>query len=154
MSFESRVVFFKSGLTNADLRSFGNIPVLSDRLIMWVTTETMTSTQYGRSLDGTGSERQVDFGELKIKFLISAIVTGTNEEKTGAGWSGKENGLTSISGRFARRDLILSVKNELNWWAESEDGGSAFDVELRCKTLSMECQRDFELEQLTNSEAK
>ena len=47
------------------------------------TTGTMTSTQYGRSLDGIGSERQVEFGELKIKFLISAVVTGSNEEKTG-----------------------------------------------------------------------
>ena len=45
----------------------------------------MTSTQYGRSLDGTGSERQVDFGELKIKFLISVVVTGSKEGKTGAG---------------------------------------------------------------------
>ena len=41
--------------------------------------------QHGRSVDGTGSERQVDFGELKIKFLISAVVTGLNEVKTGAG---------------------------------------------------------------------
>ena len=45
----------------------------------------MTSTQYERSLEGTGSERQVDSDELKIKFLISAVVTGLNEEKTGAG---------------------------------------------------------------------
>ena len=45
----------------------------------------MTSIQYGRSLDGTGSERQVDFGELKIKFLIYAVVTGSHEEKTGTG---------------------------------------------------------------------
>ena len=45
----------------------------------------MTSTQYGRSLDGTRSERQVDFGELEIKFLISAVVIGSNEEKIGAG---------------------------------------------------------------------
>ena len=45
----------------------------------------MTLTQYRRRLDKTGSERQVDFGELKIKFLISAVVTGSNEEKTGAG---------------------------------------------------------------------
>ena len=71
---------------------------------------------------GTGSERQVDFGELKIKFLISAVVSGSNEEKTGTDWSGKEKGLTSINGSSARRDLILSVKNELNWWAESEAG--------------------------------
>ena len=34
------------------------------------------------------------------------------------------------------RDLILSVKNELNWCAESKAGGSVFDVELQCKTLS------------------
>ena len=66
----------------------------------------MISMQHGRSVDGTGSERQVDFGELKIKFLISAVVTGLNEVKTGAGWLGKENGLTSINGRFAWRDLI------------------------------------------------
>ena len=45
----------------------------------------MTSTQYGRSLDETGSERQVDLGDLKIKFLISAVVTGSNEEKTCVG---------------------------------------------------------------------
>ena len=52
MSFESKEVFLKRDLTNADLRSFGNIPVLSDRLIMRETTGTMTSTQYGRNLDG------------------------------------------------------------------------------------------------------
>ena len=33
----------------------------------------------------TGSEREVDFGELKIKFLIFAVVTCSNEGKTGAG---------------------------------------------------------------------
>ena len=59
------------------------MPVLSEKLIICV-TGTMTSTQYGRSLDETGSEGQVDFGELKIKFLISAAATGSNEEKTGA----------------------------------------------------------------------
>jgi hypothetical protein len=68
MSFESRVGFFKSGLTNADLRSFGNIPVLSDRLVIRVTTGTITSTQYGRSLDGTGSARQVDLVNLRLNF--------------------------------------------------------------------------------------
>ena len=86
MSFKSRVVFFfKRGVTNADLRSFGKIPVPSDRLIIRETTGTMTSTQYEKSLDRRGSERQVDFGELKIKFLIFAVVTSSNEEKTGAG---------------------------------------------------------------------
>ena len=105
-------------------------------------------------MDGTGSERQVDFDELKIKFLKSAIVIGSNEEKTGTSWSGEENEFTSINGRFARRDLILSIKNEVNWWAESETGKSVFDVELRCKILSMECERDFKSEQLTNSEEK
>ena len=80
MSFESRV-FFNSGLTNADLRSFGNIPVLSDRLIILVTTGTKTLTQYGRSLDRTGSERQVEFGELNIKCIIFAVFTGSNKEK-------------------------------------------------------------------------
>ena len=85
MSFESRVVFLKKDLKNADLRSFGNIIVLSDRLLIRETTGTITSTQYGSSLDGSRSERQVDFGELKIKFLISAVFTGSNEEKIGAG---------------------------------------------------------------------
>ena len=51
-------------------------------------------------MDGKGSERQVDFDELKIKFLISAVVTGLNEDKTGAGWSRQKNGLTSINGRL------------------------------------------------------
>ena len=37
MSFKSRVDFFKSGLTNANKRSFGNIPVLSENLIICVT---------------------------------------------------------------------------------------------------------------------
>ena len=101
-----------------------------------------------------GSERQVDFGELKIKFIISAVVTGSNEEITGAGWLGKENELTSINGRFAWRDSILSVRNELNWWVETDAGGSVFNVELQSKTFAMECQRNFESEQLTNSEAK
>ena len=45
----------------------------------------MTLTQYGRSLDGMGSERQIDFCELKIKFLTSVVVTGSNEEEAGAG---------------------------------------------------------------------
>ena len=45
----------------------------------------MTSTQYGRRLDGTGSERQVGCGKLKVKFLISVEVTGSNEEKPGTG---------------------------------------------------------------------
>ena len=80
MSFVSRVVFSKRGLTNADLRSFGNIPVLSDRLNIRETTGTKTSTQCERSCDETRSEKLVDFGELKIKFLISAVVTGSNEE--------------------------------------------------------------------------
>ena len=73
--------FSKSGLKNADLRSFGNVPVLSDRLLIRVTTGAMTSTQYGRNVDRTGSERQVDFGEFKIKLLISAVATGSNKEK-------------------------------------------------------------------------
>ena len=70
-------------LTNADLRSCGNIPVLNDSLIIRETTEIMSSTQCGRSLDGTRSEMQVDL--IKIKFPISAVVTGSNEEKMGAG---------------------------------------------------------------------
>ena len=44
MSVESRVVFLKRSLTNADLRSFGNIPVLSNRLVIRETTGTLTLT--------------------------------------------------------------------------------------------------------------
>ena len=55
--------------------------MLNERLIIRETTGTMTSTQYGRSLDGTGSERQVNFGELEIKFLIFAVVTGRMKKK-------------------------------------------------------------------------
>ena len=40
-------------------------------------------------MEGVWTERnqrgKVDFSELKIKFLMSAKVTGSNEEKTGAG---------------------------------------------------------------------
>ena len=104
----------------------------------------MTSTQYGRSLDGSESERQIDFGELQIKFINSAVVTGLNEEKIGASWSVKENGLISINGSFPCRDLILSVKSELNRWAESEARAAVFDVELRYTTLPMKYQGDFE----------
>ena len=38
MTFESSVVFLLKGLTNADLRSSGNIPVLSNKLIKRETT--------------------------------------------------------------------------------------------------------------------
>ena len=54
--------------------------------MIYETTGTITSTQYGRSFDGTESEKQVDFGEFKIKFLISAVITSSNEKKqTSAG---------------------------------------------------------------------
>ena len=63
----------------------------------------MTLTQYGMSLNGMRSKRQVDFGEFKIEFLISVGINGLNKEKTGRpkGWSEKENGLTSINGKCA-----------------------------------------------------
>ena len=77
---------------------------------MWNNRNNGINTKYGRNVDGTGSEKQVDFDELKIKFLISAVVTDSNEEKIEVDWSEKENILTSINGKFARRDLILSVK--------------------------------------------
>ena len=50
-----------------------------------IITGTMISIQYGRSLDEMGSKRQVDLGELLIKFLISSVVTDSNEEKTNTG---------------------------------------------------------------------
>ena len=44
-SFESRFDFFKSGLTNVDLNSFGKEPVLRDRLTIHVIIGTILSIQ-------------------------------------------------------------------------------------------------------------
>ena len=66
-------VFFKSGFTTAYLNSFGNLPELRDRFTMRVITGAVASIHRGKRLVGTGSDEQVDFGDDKIKCLISSI---------------------------------------------------------------------------------
>ena len=68
--------FFKSGFTTAFLYSFGNIPELRDRSTMRVIIRAIMSIHRGNRLDGTGSDEQVDFGDDKIKCLISSTDTG------------------------------------------------------------------------------
>ena len=68
--------FFKSGFTAVYLKSFGNIPELRDRFSMWVITGAVTSTHSGNRLDDTGSDEPVDFGDDKIKRLISSTDAG------------------------------------------------------------------------------
>ena len=69
-------VFFKSGFTTAHLNSFGNLPELRNRFTMRVITGAVASIHRGKRLDGTGSDEQVDFGDDKIKCLISSIDAG------------------------------------------------------------------------------
>ena len=68
--------FFKNSFTTADLNSFGNIPKLRDRFIMRVSTGAISSTNRGNRLDGRGSDEHVDFGDDKIKCLISSTDAG------------------------------------------------------------------------------
>ena len=76
MSVESNVGFFNSGFTAAYLNSFGNIPELRNRFTMRIITGVITSICRGNRLDGTGSVEQVDFGDYKIKCLISSTGAG------------------------------------------------------------------------------
>ena len=102
--------FFKSGFTTANFNSFGNIPQLRDRYTMWVITGAITSIHRGNRLDGRGSDEQVDFGDYKIKCLISSTDAGWNNENIGGGLSGILNGFKSTDGSFERKVLILSTK--------------------------------------------
>ena len=71
----------------------------------------MESMQWGSRLDGTGSNKHVDFGVDKINCLISSIDTSLNDENIiGGDLSGRDNGFKSINGSFERRVLILSSK--------------------------------------------
>ena len=105
--------FFKSGFTTAYLNSFGNIPELRDRFTMRVITGTITSIHRGNRLDDRGSDEQVDFGDDKIKCLISSTDTGWNNKNVGGGLSGIVNRFKTTKRSFERTALILSKKKEL-----------------------------------------
>ena len=83
---------------------------------------TILSIQWGKRLEGVGSDWQVDFGEDNISWLISSKDAGLNDKNVGGNLSGTEKGFTLISGRFNWRVLILSLKNKLNWLAECIEG--------------------------------
>ena len=89
---------------------FEKTPELSDKLTIRVIIGAMESMQWGSRLDGTGSNKHVDFGEDKINCLISSTDTSLNDENIGGDLSGRDNGFKSINGSFERRVLILSTK--------------------------------------------
>ena len=70
--------FFKSGFTTTYLNSFGNIPELRDRFTMRVIAGAITSIHISNRLDGRGSDELVDFGDNKIKCLISSTDAGAS----------------------------------------------------------------------------
>ena len=70
----------------------------------------MESMQWGSRLDGTGSNKHVNFGEDKINCLILSTDTSLNDENIGGDLSGRDNGFKSINGSFEQRVLILSKK--------------------------------------------
>ena len=72
--------FLKNGFTKADLNFFEKTPELSDKLTIRVIIETMESMQWSSRLDGTGSNKHVDFGEDKINCLISSTDISLNDE--------------------------------------------------------------------------
>ena len=121
---------------------------------MRVITGAVASIHRGKRLDGTGSDKQVDFGDDKIKCLISSIDAGWNNENVGGGLSGIVNGFKSTKGSFERRALILSTKKELNWSAERVDGGFNEDELERWQTWLIERHKDFESEQFLNRDEK
>ena len=79
--------FLKSGFTKADLSCFKKTPELSDKLTIRVIIGAMESMQWGSRLDGTGSNKHVDFGEDKINCLISSIDTSLNDENIGGDYN-------------------------------------------------------------------
>ena len=96
--------------------------------------------QWGKRLEDTGSDWQVDFGEDNISCLISSKDAGLNNE--------------NIGGNLSDEFIILLLKKELNSSAECIAGGICWDGVDRCKILSMECQRDLVFKQLSNKDEK
>ena len=70
---------------------FEKTPELSDRLTICVIIGAIESMQWGSRLDGTGSNKHVDFGEDKINCLISLTDTSLNDEKLSDDLSGRDN---------------------------------------------------------------
>ena len=55
-----------------------------------------------KRLDGTRSNKHVDFSNDKINCLISSIDTSLNDESEDGDLSGKDNEFKSINGSFER----------------------------------------------------
>ena len=72
------------------VNSLGKIPELRDRFTVQVINGVITLIQWGKRLDG--SDEQVDFGDDKIKCLISLADAGSKIENKIGGLSGLENG--------------------------------------------------------------
>ena len=134
-----KIWFFLSALTKADLNSFGKEPVWRDRFTMHVIMGTILSIQWGNRLEGMGSDWQIDFGEDNRSCLISSKDAGSNDKNVGGNLSDTKLEFRLINGRFNRRVLILSLKNELNWLTEYIEGEIYWDGFDRCNILSMEC---------------
>ena len=77
---------------------------------MRIITGAITSIHRGNRLDSRGSDKQVDFGDDKIKCVISSTDAGWNNENVGGGLSGILNGFKSTNVSFERRALILLTK--------------------------------------------
>ena len=71
---------------------FEKTPELSDKLTIRVIIGAMESMQWGSRLDGTWSNKHVDFGEDKINFLISSTDISLNDKNIGCDLSGRDNG--------------------------------------------------------------
>ena len=122
---------------------------MRDKFTIRVIIGTILSIQWGERLEGMGSDWQVDFGEDIISCLILSKDAGLNDENIGGDLLGTKNGFILINERLKRRVLILSLKKELNWSAKCIAGGICWDEFDRCKTKSMECQRDLESKQFS-----
>ena len=80
-SLGSRLDFLRSGFIKADLSYFEKTPELSNKSTIRVIIGAIESMQWGSRLDGTGSNKHVDFGEDKINCLISSTDTSLSDEK-------------------------------------------------------------------------
>ena len=96
---------------------------MRDKFTIWITIWTILSIQWGKRLEGIGSDWQVDFGEDNNSCLISSKDAALNDENIGGDLSGTENGFIVMNGRFKQRVLIFWLKKELNWSAVCIAGG-------------------------------
>ena len=79
---------------------------MRDKFIIRVTIWTILSIQWGKRLEGIGSDWQVEFGEDNNSCLISSKDAALNGENISGDLSGTENGFLLINGRFKWRVLI------------------------------------------------